>query len=296
VLNDLYKIAQDSDNETHRILALRGYVKLISLSQEKSGEELLELYSKAMELAETVKEEKEVLSGISNIKSLDALEFTKKYIDNPDLQQEAAAAVINISSGLNEGQLTEIKSLLIRVTNIIESKSLKEKGQELINITERFEDFITIWQVSEPYDMENQDLFVYSFPPELENQDKVKWQTVPKLTDENRYWHIDLKKIYPNQGMAAYLRTRVWSEKKQELQLQVGSNDMVKAWLNKKLIHANEVARTITAGEDKVQVILQKGWNTLLLKIVNEGGGWGGCARFRNLEGGHIDGLKYSIK
>ncbi len=294
-LDDLYKTAKSSTNETHRILALRGYIKLISQSSEKSGEELLKLYSNAMQLAKTVKEKQAVLAGLSIVKSMDALQFSKEYLTNPELQQEAGTAIINIGSGLKEGELTEIKPLILQVRSLIESESLQEKADELINITERFEDFITTWKISGPYDLENEDLFVYSFLPETADEKNAEWKIVSKLTDENRYWHVDLSKVYPNQGLVAYLKTNVWSDKKQELQLEIGSNDMVKAWLNSKLVHANDVSRTITAGEDKLKVTLNKGWNSLMLKIVNEGGGWGGCARFRNLNGGHIDGLKFSI-
>ena len=32
------------------------------------------------------------------------------------------------------------------------------------------------------------------------------------------------------------------------------------------------------------------------MKIVQGGGDWGACARFRTLDGGELDGMKYSIE
>ena len=62
--------------------------------------------------------------------------------------------------------------------------------------------------------------------------------------------------------------------------------------MNGILVHAN-VEKGISPGEDKVAVKLIKGDNILLLKIINAGGAWGGCARIRTPDGGHLEGLKF---
>jgi hypothetical protein len=61
------------------------------------------------------------------------------------------------------------------------------------------------------------------------------------------------------------------------------------------VVHVHDASRGVTAGEDVKEVTLQKGKNTLLMKIVNEGGGWGGCARFRRLDGGHLSNVKINL-
>ena len=119
---------------------------------------------------------------------------------------------------------------------------------------------------------------------------------MPESTDKNNYWHIDLGKIFGTSGRVAYLRNRVWYEVNQEVQLELGSNDGVKAWINNTLVHSNNVARGVAPGDDKVKASLNKGWNTLLLKIINVGGAWGACARIRDIEGAHLSGIKYAIE
>jgi len=90
----------------------------------------------------------------------------------------------------------------------------------------------------------------------------------------------------------AYLRSSIWSDKQQQVTLELGSDDGVKAWLNGELVHANNVGRPLKPGEDKKQVTLKAQWNELLLKITNGGGGWQACVRLAGKDGKLLDGIK----
>jgi hypothetical protein len=67
--------------------------------------------------------------------------------------------------------------------------------------------------------------------------------------------------------------------------MQIGSDDGVKVWVNGEIVHANNVSRGHKAGEDKVAVRLEKGWNIFLVKVTQGGGGWGFSARLVDDEG-----------
>jgi len=77
--------------------------------------------------------------------------------------------------------------------------------------------------------------------------------------------------------------------------MEMGSDDAVKAWLNGELVHENDVDRPNRAGEDRAEVQLEKGWNELLLKVVQNAGNWGGCARFRTLDNNSVPGLRVKV-
>jgi hypothetical protein len=49
----------------------------------------------------------------------------------------------------------------------------------------------------------------------------------------------------------------------------------------------------VRAWEDKADIELREGANTVLLKIVQGGGGWGACARIRSRDGTDLDGLQF---
>ncbi|NCC53160.1 MAG: hypothetical protein EOM20_18370, partial [Spartobacteria bacterium] len=60
-----------------------------------------------------------------------------------------------------------------------------------------------------------------------------------------------------------------------DLILGVGSDDAVSAWWNGRRVLVNEVYRGVTVSEDKIILHADKGPNRLLLKIYDEGGGYG---------------------
>ncbi len=50
--------------------------------------------------------------------------------------------------------------------------------------------------------------------------------------------------------------------------------------------------RGLAIGHDKPKVTLKQGWNTLMLKISNGGGGWGFGCGVKTPDGENIAGLK----
>ena len=105
-------------------------------------------------------------------------------------------------------------------------------------------------------------------------------------------WALDLDYAMDEGHCVAYLRTRVWSPVAQAARLELGSDDGIKAWLNGRVVHSNNAWRSLVAGEDQVAVTLRQGWNSLMLKVNQGGGGWGACARFRAPEGEKLSGIR----
>lgn len=70
----------------------------------------------------------------------------------------------------------------------------------------------------------------------------------------------------------------------------------MKAWLGGELVHENPVHRGLSPGRDKVDVSLEEGWNTLLLKIVQRRGSWGFACGVRAPDGQPLPGLKFKAE
>ncbi len=96
---------------------------------------------------------------------------------------------------------------------------------------------------------------------------------------------IDLAKLIGGDNVAAYVGTLFASDIEQKAVLEVGSDDGVKVWVNGEVVHTNNASRGVTPGEDKIAVTLKEGMNSVMLKVVNGGGGWGACARFADEKG-----------
>lgn len=169
---------------------------------------------------------------------------------------------------------------------------LVEKTAEVRSI---YDDMITTWEVSGPYEKEGASLFDFlsiPFAPEKEGVG-ARWKRVKASPSSPIRWKVDLGKILGGEQRAAYLRTRVWSSVRQRVLLKIGSDDGVMAWLNEKIVHKHNIGRMLRLDEDSVEVTLNEGWNTLMLKISQGVRGWEVCARFRSLDNQRLEGLRY---
>jgi len=293
---DLVKVAQTADNQKHKILALRGFVRLLGMESDLSAEQTVGLYQKAMELAPNALEKKRVLSGLAATKSLPSLNLAAEYLDDLALHLEAESAAVQIAQDIYGAHPQRTREVMQQVAQATKNDGIREQAQQVINRIERFDDYIVAWQVSGPYTKDNAggaELFDVEFAPEKEGQDAT-WRIMPPGTSGERPWLIELDKQADMAGenRVAYLRTRVWSPKEQKAQLEIGSDDGVKVWLNGQIVHANNATRPASPGQDKAQVTLKEGWNALLVKLTQSGGEWALAARLRSPEGGKLEGLK----
>lgn len=86
---------------------------------------------------------------------------------------------------------------------------------------------------------------------------------------------IDLSKIWNREEVHGYAATYLYSPDDREVRLEVGSDDTVVAWVNRREVDRFDDPRPAAPGQDKVTVGLKKGWNEVVLRIGNGGGGWG---------------------
>jgi HEAT repeat protein len=293
---ELLKVAQTSENPVHKVLALRGFVRLLGLDSDRSAEETTDLYKKAMDLTGDASEKKRVLSGLASAKSLAALNLAAEYLDDLALHLEAELAAVRIGQAIQGSYPQRTREVLQKVIQGTKNDALREQAQQVIAQTERFEDYIAGWQVSGPYTKENADgtaLFDVAFAPEQQGQ-PAAWRILPPGTNPERPWLMELDKdpALAGENRVAYLRTRIWSPKEQKARLELGSDDGVKVWLNGQVVHANNATRPAEPGQDKAEVTLKEGWNPVLVKLTQNGGEWALCARLRAWDGSRLEGLK----
>ncbi|NQT27918.1 ADP-ribosylglycohydrolase family protein [candidate division KSB1 bacterium] len=157
------------------------------------------------------------------------------------------------------------------------------------------EEFIHIWEVSKPYTkkgVEPDDLLDIAFEPER-NIDAVVWKQIPMGEKGYSRWLVELDKFIKGENRVAYIRNEIWSETDLDVVMELGSDDGVKVWINGKLIHTNNIFRGCNAGEDKVPVHLNAGWNTCMMKISQGTGGWAAAVNIVDENKEAIKSLKY---
>jgi hypothetical protein len=194
-----------------------------------------------------------------------------------------------VAKSLSGAYREKAAEVLRKIAEVARDDEVKYDALGTIEIIGRYGDFITAWHVSGPYAEKGKgkdDLFETVFPPEEAEAGDVLWRVMPSTCNPDKPWLVDLgSALGGNTQAVAYLRTTLLAPEVCEATLEMGSNDAVKTWLNGEMIHANNAARHVQPADDVVAVNLRNGNNTLLLKIVNDGGAWGACARFRDGSG-----------
>jgi len=293
VAEDLIEIAKTAESETHRVLALRAYVRVAALVTGKTADEMLKLYEAGMVAAVRPEDRKMVLSGMATVDNIGAMKLATKCMDDKALRAEAAAAAVRIASAICAAYPEDARAALQKALKITKDDRVKMKASQTLSIIGKFGDFITAWEVSGPYTGAN--VFEQVFPPEKTGPKGVAWQVMKMGLDPGKPWLIALDKVFGGDNRAAYLRTSVLSPKKQSVRFELGSDEGIKVWLNGKVIHARNTARGVSPGQDKVNATLNQGWNKVLMKITQGSGQWAACAKIRTPDGKPLDGLRFSI-
>lgn len=126
---DLAALAKASQNKTHRILALQGYIRLIGQGSQPADQKLAQCKD-AINLAERDEDKKLVLGVLGGVPSVEALAVVVPFLANPAAKDEAAAAAVAIgekTAGSHAAQTAEaMKKVLAATTNADLQKKAKE--------------------------------------------------------------------------------------------------------------------------------------------------------------------------
>jgi hypothetical protein len=87
-----------SASQTHRIIALRGYISMIDKQLELSDAEIMGDYKKAITLAARLDDKRLVLSKLSGFRSRSALKLAESLAGDKDLKRDAEAAIKQIKA------------------------------------------------------------------------------------------------------------------------------------------------------------------------------------------------------
>ena len=285
---ELLSLARAATDETHKVLLLRGYVRMAGMSKDPTG-----MYARAMRFAERPDDKKLVLAGLGTTSSAGALTLVEAYLTDERLAAEAGLAAVQIAGRLRQKDAARARAALKKVLATVRNARVRRQAQDVLNDMDKYEGYVLSWTGSGPYRQKGKggmDLFDVAFPPEQPGAKGVKWT---RLTRGVGSWEVNLEAaIAGGDHCAGYVRTRVWSPAQQDARLELGSDDSVKVWLNGKLVHANKVNRGVEPRQDLANVSLREGWNDLMLKVTDNEGGWAFCCRVRTRDGSALDGLK----
>jgi HEAT repeat protein len=319
VLPDLLQIAKVTRDDTLRVLALRGYVRLVRAASERSTQERLDMLKEALGLATRPDETKLVLPALGDLGTEAALEVVLPLVSVDEVNAEASAAVLALAKPASAWDYHRAIEAVELVEGSTEREAILTQAAEAREFIEEHRGSCASWVCSGPYEREGvtgNDLLAVEFAPEAEVTEGVgaggesgvglgdesgaasgaaraTWMALASIHPQEP-WRFDLEMQWPRSNCCLYARTTVHVPEAQSAVVRVGTDDGVRVWLNGELVHENKTSRGLTCGEDVVPVSLRAGANVLLIKVSQGTGNWGLCAGVRAADGGAIEGIWFS--
>ncbi len=286
---DLLKVIQTTKDPVCKTLAFRGYVSMANMTGTESAKQAADMYGNALKMASTAAEKKAVLGGLAEAHSIEALALASGLLADDGVKAEAELAVVQIAGNVRQADPEAARAALKKVLDDTKNSGLASKAKTLIEEMDKNRGFVVTWLISGPYTEGNP--FETAFAPEKEST-TAKWTPLVKGIGPQS---VDLLQAIGGSNRAAYLKTGVYCPEGKSVNLQMGSDDGIKVWINGKQAHANNVIRGMTVGEDKVNTKLEKGWNTFLVKISQGGGDWAATLRVCEPNGAPLEGMRVDI-
>jgi HEAT repeat protein len=139
-LKPLLAILNNTGNEIHRVLALRGTVRLLMQDTEIPQHEKVRIYTELLEKSETPTAQKNILSGLARVKHSSALTIAAKYIDDPQVDDEACLAVIQIVKAIADTEPNQAETALLKVTEKTSNGKINHQARDLLKKIRKSED------------------------------------------------------------------------------------------------------------------------------------------------------------
>jgi len=294
---DLLELARQASVPAHRIVAMRGYWRVVGLADKLPAERRLKMCQSGLTACRRTDDKCLALAELAKVPHPEALKLADKLRGDKPVRAEAETACVQIAASLVSGYPAEAKAALASLASSVASKDVRARAAKALASMDRYVGYITAWQVAGPYRQKGKEcsqLFDIPFAPEQSGKDVV-WKPVPRPADASLSWQADLGSIVGGNHCVVYLRTRVHCPEAKRVRLDIGTDDGIRMWVNVKVVHANNAIRGLTPDQDKARAVLKKGRNDFLLKITQHTQGCGACVRIRNTDGTVIEGLRFDV-
>lgn len=132
-LKDLQDAAGAAAEPSQKVLALRGYIRLIGLESDRAKPETVALYKTALDLATDAGEKRMALSGLGKVRCPAAMFLAAEYLDDPELKGEAEIAVMENSWSTGDADRDKVKAVLQKVYENTDDERLKRGAKQMLD-------------------------------------------------------------------------------------------------------------------------------------------------------------------
>jgi len=128
---ELLALSKATDSPKVKILALRGYIRLIG-QRGLGADTKLAMCREALPLAERPEEKRLVLGALGGVHNAESLALVVPCLDDPALKNEAAAAALSIGERLADARPAEVAEAMNKVLGATENPDLQKRAREVL--------------------------------------------------------------------------------------------------------------------------------------------------------------------
>lgn len=134
-VESLLAVVEKGSNPARRKRALGSVIQLAVVATEerqRSNDALVGWFQRANQAAQTLEDRRRLLSGLGRLKHPASLALLIPYLEQPDLQTEAALAIVQIAPSLaKQGDAVGLKGALQKIAATVKNPDLRQKAAKL---------------------------------------------------------------------------------------------------------------------------------------------------------------------
>jgi HEAT repeat protein len=120
--------AKDETDKSNRIVALRGYIKMIGGSPQQPAEKV-QSYKDAIAMSERPDEKRQAFAGLAETGAIESLTVIQPFLDDPDVRNEAYLAYERLGEALSGRQPDAAREALQKVIDNAPDGRLKNRAR-----------------------------------------------------------------------------------------------------------------------------------------------------------------------
>jgi hypothetical protein len=132
VADELLRIVRTSRNEQHRVWALRGFVRVVSVPGQKPPQEAAALLRQALALADKLENKKLIVSRLIAVHVPDSLALAVSCLDDPELHADATRAALRLAEALRYSHPAEARTALEKISRVARDEGLRKHAANVL--------------------------------------------------------------------------------------------------------------------------------------------------------------------
>lgn len=284
------------NNPFDRARLLEGTIKANGGDKNASAVEKVDRLLKLLPFCERDMERGLILDQIAAVNDIAAFHKLEEMADDKAIGGMAASALAKNARLYGQPEFAIVTKSLAAFIAKTTGDAQKDLKEALSAVCAPY-GYITKWRYSNVYtakDEKGADTCPAAhktfFLPEKPDYNYSKWPKFVPAKDSKTPEVVTLHKCLGGVQRTAYIVAYIHADADKEAILEMGSDDMLKAWMNGEMIVDSPKYQALVRASYKIPVKLKKGKNTLLMKVSQGSHNWEACAALKNVDGGLLEG------